>query len=350
MHLPLISSFLQIIRSSLSWLNNRNVNSPSPDAPTQISSSPQKKPAPQPNGHTVSEAPEGASYWANLSEDKQQVYNDIRTSYEAFIADNADLNYPAMTDATFHDTVAFYDKVSDFIVRIHTDVIATAGRPIDFEISIDETAFETEPFAHWLIGGILKEHNIPAFSMAPRFVGHFEKGIDYVGDLDAFRSSLTQHEAIAKHYDYRLSIHSGSDKYAIFPIIGEVIQRPYHIKTAGTHWLEAVRLVAEKDPELFRRFFELAKENFAEAKKLYVIRTGLDDIGVAADFTEEAYAPLLDDDDYRQFFHVNYGAILADSDAKARLYDCMEKEEERYHELLNINMKKHLDQLGIPAR
>lgn len=298
------------------------------------------------------EAPDANAYWDGLTEEKRALYLGFRESYRAFIKDANEqgMTYAELTEEDFRNTVAFYDKVADYIVDIYANVIKAADRDIDFEVSIDETPFETEPFAHWLIGGVLERNGIVAFSMAPRFVGHFEKGIDYRGDLDAFRASIAQHEAIAKHYAYRISVHSGSDKYAIFPIVADVIKRPFHIKTAGTHWLEAVRLVAEKDAELFRQFYKLAKDNFAAAKELYVIRTGLDDISDVSEHSEDQYAELLNDDDYRQFFHVNYGAILADKDAKDGLEACMKNEEERYHELLNINMKKHLDGLGIGAR
>ena len=71
-------------------------------------------------------------------------------------------------------------------------------------------------------------------SLAPRFIGDFEKGIDYRGDLDALERSLTQHVAIAEAYGpYKLSLHSGSDKLSIYPIFGRVCGNLLHVKTAG---------------------------------------------------------------------------------------------------------------------
>ena len=69
----------------------------------------------------------------------------------------------------------------------------------------------------------------------------FRKGIDYIGDLGQFEEEL-RFTQIASHFGYKLSIHSGSDKFSVFPIIGKYAEAAgYHVKTAGTNWLEALR-------------------------------------------------------------------------------------------------------------
>ena len=89
-------------------------------------------------------------------------------------------------------------------------------------------------------------------SLAPRFIGEFEKGVDYKGDLKAFEKSLADHAAIAKKLGpYKLSLHSGSDKLSIYPAFARATAGLWHVKTAGTSYLEAVRAVARHNADLF---------------------------------------------------------------------------------------------------
>ena len=82
-------------------------------------------------------------------------------------------------------------------------------------------------------------------SLAPRFVGRFEKGVDYIGDLALFEAELAQHAAVQKHFgNYKISIHSGSDKFSIYPLFAKYTEGKVHLKTAGTSYLEALRVMA----------------------------------------------------------------------------------------------------------
>lgn len=93
----------------------------------------------------------------------------------------------------------------------------------DVEISVDETDFATTPQEHLFIGKELQWRGVRVTSLAPRFVGEFEKGIDYKGDLKAFEDHLRLHVEIARHCGpYKISVHSGSDKFAVYPVIGRV--------------------------------------------------------------------------------------------------------------------------------
>ncbi len=99
--------------------------------------------------------------------------------------------------------------------------------------------------------------------LAPRFVGDFEKGIDYKGDLKAFESCLAEHVQIAKDYGpYKISVHSGSDKFSIYPIVGRVTGGQFHLKTAGTSYLEALRVVARFEPALMRDIIAFCRERY----------------------------------------------------------------------------------------
>ena len=121
-------------------------------------------------------------------------------------------------------------------------------------MSVDETATPTTVAEHFFVANELKRRGVHVHSLALRFVGEFQKGIDYKGDLAEFEARLREHVVIARHLGpYKISIHSGSDKFSIFPIAARVCGELVHEKTAGTWYLEALRVAARVQPSAFPR-------------------------------------------------------------------------------------------------
>lgn len=119
------------------------------------------------------------------------------------------------------------------------------------EVSMDEVDNPQTPVELFFILLMIKQYGIPAQTIAPKFTGRFNKGVDYVGDVDQFRKEFEQDLLVIDHAiktfglpeNLKLSVHSGSDKFTIYPIMGELIKKHdkgIHIKTAGTTWLEEV--------------------------------------------------------------------------------------------------------------
>jgi len=119
------------------------------------------------------------------------------------------------------------------------------------EISMDEVAHPQSPVDLFFILNMLSSENIPVQTIAPKFSGRFNKGIDYQGDTQMFskefEADLLIIDFASKEFglpeNLKMSIHSGSDKFAIYPHIGSVIRKHdkgIHLKTAGTTWLEEV--------------------------------------------------------------------------------------------------------------
>src|SRR5205085_2439902 len=107
-------------------------------------------------------------------------------------------------------------------------------------------------------------------SLAPRFIGDFEKGVDYKGDVAALERSLDDHAAIAEMLGpYKLSLHSGSDKLSIYPAFARATRGKFHVKTAGTSYLEGLRVAARHDESLFRRIIEFARNRYDVDKATY---------------------------------------------------------------------------------
>ena len=128
------------------------------------------------------------------------------------------------------------------------------------EVSMDEVPDPQTPVELFFILKMLGEENIPVQTIAPKFSGRFNKGVDYVGDPDQFEEEF---EADLMVIDFavhefslpsnlKMSVHSGSDKFTIYPIIGKIIKehgKGIHLKTAGTTWLEEVIGLAESGGE-----------------------------------------------------------------------------------------------------
>jgi hypothetical protein len=191
---------------------------------------------------------------------------------------------------------------------------ACAGRPYEIEVSVDETDSPTSPLEHLFFALELKRRGVKnVVSLAPRFVGEMEKGIDYRGDLNEFERTLRQHVGIARRYGlYKLSVHSGSDKFSIYPIVGRVCGELLHVKTAGTSYLEALRVVVRTDPALFAEIAAFSHGRFAADRATYHISTteqetsGLPRAGGSKDLER----PYLDQRPGRQLMHVTFGSVL----------------------------------------
>jgi hypothetical protein len=119
------------------------------------------------------------------------------------------------------------------------------------EISMDEVESAQTPEELFFILMMISHFKIPAQTIAPKFTGRFNKGVDYAGDKEQFRREFEQDLLIIDYAiqcfqlpdNLKLSIHSGSDKFTLYPIIGRLIQKHdkgIHVKTAGTTWLEEV--------------------------------------------------------------------------------------------------------------
>ena len=119
-----------------------------------------------------------------------------------------------------------------------------------------KTESPTTHAQHIYIARELQRLGVRWVSLAPRYIGRFEKGVDYIGDVSEFDADLADHAAIARTISpdgrYKLSLHSGSDKFTIYPAFVRQTRGLTHLKTAGTSYLEALRTIAALDAGLFR--------------------------------------------------------------------------------------------------
>jgi hypothetical protein len=220
----------------------------------------------------------------------------------------------------------------------------------EVEVSVDETQSVTSPFEHYFIANELKRLGVKIISLAPRFIGDFEKGIDYKGDLVLFKEEYIKHISIAKYFGtYKLSLHSGSDKFSVYKVIGNLKLGVTHVKTAGTSYLEALKVVAVNEPKLFKELLDYSRNLYEKEKKSYHVSADVNKVQPAENYADENLIGLFNLDDARQILHVTFGKVLTDKNEKGellfkdRIFKCLIENEEMHYKFLIDHFHKHLN-------
>ena len=233
-------------------------------------------------------------------------------------------------------------RAVDHAIDCYRYIREDCGSDADFELSIDETLTVTTPAEHFVIASELAAKEVRPDSIAPHFTGTFEKGVEYSGNLSAFAQDFEVHQKIAEHFGYKLSLHSGSDKFSVFSTVGRVTGGHVHVKTAGTNWLEAMAVIAETDPALYRRAHKFAIAHRGEAEKYYHVSTDVKEIP-DIDLQNDAYLPeYLRLPASRQTMHIAYGLLLAEDWFREEFFRVMDAREDVYYGKLEAHIGTHL--------
>jgi tagaturonate epimerase len=261
---------------------------------------------------------------------------------------------PFSTDITFVRGVAnkFLAAVQD-AGKIYRLLLEHKGEGTFVpEISMDETDTPQTPIELLIILAAIADENIPIQTIAPKFTGRFNKGVDYVGDIaqfaKEFEEDLAAIDFAVKYYglpeNLKLSVHSGSDKFSIYQAIHDAIVKfnaGVHVKTAGTTWLEELIGLAEAGGGGLEIAKEIYREAFAHAEELCKPYTTVIDIDYAKlptpeavdGWTSEQYTSALRHDQsnpaynpsFRQLLHVGFKVAAKMGD---RYLNALEENEE----------------------
>lgn len=227
--------------------------------------------------------------------------------------------------------------------------LAASSIPHELEISVDETRMPTSLAEHIYVASELKRLNVKWVSLAPRYVGRFEKGIEYIGDLETIGRHLAGHAAIARALGpYKLSLHSGSDKFSVYPLMSRACGSLVHLKTAGTSYVEALRVIASVDAGLFRDIARLAVERYREDRATYHVSAEPARVADLAGIPDGQLPALPDDRNWRQILHVTFGSVL--QELGAELKAALRANGEAYHEILERHFRRHLEPFLGEAR
>jgi len=218
--------------------------------------------------------------------------------------------------------------------RIYAHILQKkAGKPFIAEVSMDETDQPQKPLELFFILAGLAEAHVDVRTIAPKFSGRFNKGVDYVGSVEQFATEFEQDVQILKlavqefnlSPELKLSVHSGSDKFSIYPSIRKIIRKygaGLHLKTAGTTWLEELIGLSEAGGnglQIAKDIYRKALEKYDELCMPYASVIDIDTkklpgVSVVQDWDGSAFAAALrhNRDDYRynphfrQLLHVGY--------------------------------------------
>jgi tagaturonate epimerase len=243
-------------------------------------------------------------------------------------------------EATLLKAAVKYGRAVAHVATMYRHLEQAAGqRPFELEVSVDETDQPTTHAEHVYIVNELKRLGVKWVSLAPRYIGRFEKSADYIGDVSAFEADLAGHAAIARHFGpYKLSLHSGSDKFSIYPAAMRQTHGLVHLKTAGTSYLEALRTIAAINVDLFREIYIFARQHYETDKLTYHVSAELGRAPLPEDVGD--WPGLLDQFDAREILHVTFGSVLTEktADQKWRFHD-------RFMELLCANPEAYANNL-----
>lgn len=256
----------------------------------------------------------------------------------------------------FKKAVLMFSGPIKFIIGAYDKTIKNCGRSIDFEVTIDEAPLPTTPETHFIIASELVSAGVDLASIAPKFTGRFEKGMDYKGDLAILSKEVEMHSRIAEHFGYKISVHSSSYKYSIFPIIAEKTGGRYHVKINGANWIAAVKTIAEVNPALFRSMYKFMVDNQSAARKYYKISANVANVPDIESIEDNKLGGIFEQDDARQLLNVAYGVFLESKNPdgssmfKDSIYSTLTKYEEAYYTELNNIIGKHLEKLQLLPR
>lgn len=239
-------------------------------------------------------------------------------------------------------------------------VSETAGRDFEIELSVDETEQPTTLAEHYIIADQCLRSGMKLVSLAPRYIGDFEKGVDFKGDIAKLEVSLRDHAAIAELLGpYKLSLHSGSDKLSMYPAFARATRGRFHVKTAGTSYLEALRVVARHEPKLFRQIIEFARGRYETDKATYHVSATLasapEPSAISADAgLERIYLEMWADvrpgrgfvNPGRQILHCTFGSVLTHPELGPLVKQIVADHANTYREVLADHFARHLESLA----
>ncbi len=239
-------------------------------------------------------------------------------------------------------------------------------RPFTTEISMDETEHTTRLEDVIRLLQLLKRRGVGVTEIAPRFPGYFEKAIDYylrvengrrVRDTTEFERYLTALAEVVRGFRVRLCVHSGSDKFSIYPVLARVLRNDFHLKTAGTYYLEELKIIARHNRELFRAIYRFSLAQFQKDRATYELSADLAQLPDVERLAGGALAALLQsgagNDHLRQVLHVTYGSVLtaARADGKPAFAEAMAATLKRhaadYARELEAHLLRHIRPFGL---
>lgn len=271
----------------------------------------------------------------------EEAVNAGFTHFTFDLIDELRRNWQAVTDRVSH----LYSFTKNLMKK----------KDFTVEISLDETEgpVKLSNLEHLLVE--LKRQKIKVDEVAPRFPGYFEKAIDYYWKMDngkknkdtkEFEDYLKEVVKLADKYSFRISVHSGSDKFTLYPIISRLTNN-VHLKTAGTYYLEELKVVAKHNLALFKEIYISSLKQFQKDRASYELSANLNNVPDVLKLSNEQVVALLTSnsgsDDLRQVLHVTYGSVLTNKELAEGIFTVLKENKDDYFANLSNHLKLHIN-------
>lgn len=238
-------------------------------------------------------------------------------------------------------------------VRMSRHLTESARHDVEIEVAVDETTLVTSLTEHYYIAAELRRLGVAWVGLAPRYADGFEKGVEYLGEVDELAANLRGHAAVAEIFGgYKISLHSGSDKFSIYAAAIEATRGRIHLKTSGTSYLCALDVVAHREPDLLREFYALSRESYRRARASYQVSADIERTPEPGAVTDAELPALVAAFDSRQILHVGYGDVLTATDEAGRrhfddaLREVLTANAELYSDVVAEHLGRHLEPFG----
>lgn len=254
--------------------------------------------------------------------------------------------------------------------EVYRLISSNTDKRFSSEVSIDEVSRPQTPEELLVILAALAYYEVPLNTIAPKFTGEFNKGVDYQGDIEKFEQEFEDDLMVLKFAvqefglpaDLKLSVHSGSDKFLIYPVINKLIKRHnsgLHLKTAGTTWLEELIGLAESEGEAFefsRDLYRDALERYEELTRDYTSVLSIDKQNLPAPESFKTgiqFANTLRHDQQSQAYNSNFRQLLhcaykIAAEEGNRFFDLLEKHRDKVEKNVTYNLyERHLKPLFL---
>jgi tagaturonate epimerase len=272
---------------------------------------------------------------------------DMKRRYldEAFEAEGHEVRFD---DVSLARAAVKYGAAVAHVARLYRHLQAAMGEEdFEVEVSVDETVSPTTHAQHFYVATELRRLGVRWVSLAPRYIGCFEKGVDYLGDVAGFEEDIEVHAAIARTVSpdapYKLSLHSGSDKFSVYPAFVRQTRGLAHLKTAGTSYLVALRTVAALHPDLFREIYDFSRGRYEEDRATYHVSASLERAVQPRDMPAGELPALLKRFDEREILHVTFGSVLKEARFRDRLLGLVRDHPDHYAAGLEEHFLRHLE-------
>lgn len=289
--------------------------------------------------------------WADLEDDLAS----MTRRYAGFSLDIGD-RILTVSEGDARRAAAKYGAAVAYTVSMYRHLMGHASWEVEVEVSVDETEDVTTLAEHVYMATEMRRLGMTWIGFAPRYVGAFEKGVEYIGDREVLFRSTAHHSHIAHALGpYKLSLHSGSDKFSIYDMVMEATGGLIHLKTSGTSYLTALAVAAQFEPTLFRDIYRVSRDAYRGARATYHVSAQLERTPEPESVPDDRLGELVTTFDTRQILHVGYGSVLRTVDEQQSselahaLGDLLTARSTAYGSDLESHIGRHLRPFSRPS-